>query len=81
MFRQEQLHVYFYKNTLSPFRHFLSSVWMFLNNLLNQALNVCYVFLKILEISYSNEATVRREIELLVKNVCGTDIVCTLYPV
>ena len=54
---------------------------MFLNILSNAALNVSQVFLKIFEISYSKKATMRRDVEVLAKNISETDVVCILFPV
>ena len=54
---------------------------MFLNIFSNLAVKVSQVFPKILEISYSNKATMRREIEVLAKNIWEKDVVCTLFPV
>ena len=49
----------------------MGSAWMFLTLSSNSALNVFEVFLKILEIFYSNKVTMRQEIE----------VVCILFPV
>ena len=54
---------------------------MFLNILPNPALNVSYVLLNILEISYSKKATMRRKVEALVKTICETDAACSLFAV
>ena len=47
----------------------------------NSAITVSQVFLKILKISCSiKKATMRREIEVLFKNICEKDVVCTFFP-
>ena len=39
------------------------------------------MYLKILEISYDNKATVKRKIECLVKNIPEMNVVCIMFPV
>ena len=55
---------FFTRCTFFNKKRFLPSAWMFLNILSYPALNVSIVFLKILGISHSNKATMRRETEV-----------------